>query len=219
MNEHGQPIEFSEEAGKIRRLEDIPNIQTIEIPPIDYLVPGMIARNTLNLWAGADGTAKTFLAMRMALAVATGGLFLGRRCQRARVLYLDYENPSFAIRDRMDLMTGGTVAPDLHIWGTWLEQQPPQIGSELLLTIAKDSKPLIIVDPFRYAHGAEENDSTAMMGIMQCLRYCAAAGGAVIVLHTTLPGRKALPGVVQPQSKGRWTSPTCRRWPIRMTAG
>jgi hypothetical protein len=80
-------------------------------------------------------------------------------------------------------MTGGMVAPDLHVWGTWLEHQPPQIGSELLLTMAKDSKPLIIVDPFRYAHGAEENDSTEMMGVMQCLRYCAAAGGAVVILH------------------------------------
>ena len=53
----------------------------------------------------------------------------------------------------------------------------------MLLTIAKETKPLIIVDPFRYAHGAEENDSTAMMGVMQMLRYCAAAGGAVVILH------------------------------------
>ena len=177
-----QPV-ISPSPGTIRRLADIPCIQTMEIPPIDYLVPGMISRNTITLWTGADGTAKTFLALKMAIAVATGGEFLGCRCQQAAVLYLDYENPSFAIRDRLDLMAGEMIVPDLHVWGTWLEHQPPQIGSELLLTIAKESRPLIIVDPFRYSHSAEENDSTEMMAVMQHLRYCAAAGGAVVILH------------------------------------
>src|SRR5437870_10438013 len=153
--------------GNIRRLQDVPNVQTLQIPPIDYLVPGLIPRNTITLWTGADGTAKTFLALKMAIAVASGGEFLGRRCQQAPVLYLDYENPSFAVRDRLDLMTAETVIPNLYIWGTWLEQQPPQIGSDLLLSIAKEERPLIIVDPFRYSHSAEENDSTAMMAVMQ----------------------------------------------------
>ena len=184
----GVPIEFSaaptqQAADRIRGLDDIPNIQTMEIPPIDYLVPGLISRSTITLWTGADGTAKTYLAQRMAIAVATGGEFLGRRCQQAEVLYLDYENPSFAIRDRLDLMTGGTVIPNLHVWGTWLEQDPPQIGSELLLTIAKESRPLIVVDPFRYSHSAEENDSTEMSAVMQQLGYCKKQGCAVVILH------------------------------------
>ena len=166
----------------IRQFDEIPDLQTMEIPPIDYLVEGMIARKTLSLWTGSDGTAKTFLLQKMMIAVATGSPFLGRHCQVAPVFYLDYENPSFSVRDRLDLMAGGPI-PNLKIWGTWLEQQPPQIGNELLLAIAKETKPLIIIDPFRYAHGAEENDSTEMMGVMQMLRYYAAAGGAVIILH------------------------------------
>ena len=166
----------------IRRFDQIPDVMTMEIPAIEYLVDGMISRKTITLWTGSDGTAKTFLAQKMAIAVATGGHFLGRRCQRARVLYLDYENPSFAVRGRLDLMAGGPI-DGLKVWGTWLELQPPQIGNELLLTIARDAQPLIIIDPFRYAHAAEENDSTSMMGVMQMLRSCATAGGAVVILH------------------------------------
>ena len=116
-------------------------------------------------------------------AVASGGEFLGRRCQQAPVLYLDYENPSFAVRDRLDLMTAETVIPNLYIWGTWLEQQPPQIGSDLLLSIAKEERPLIIVDPFRYSHSADENDSRAMLPVMQQLAFCKSRGSAVVVLH------------------------------------
>jgi hypothetical protein len=186
----------------IRRFDQIPDIMTMEIPPIEPLVDGMISRGTITLWTGSDGTAKTFLIQKMACAVATGGEFLGRRCHAAPVLYLDYENPSFAVRDRLDLMAGGPI-PGLKVWGTWLEQQPPQIGNELLLTIAKETKPLIIIDPFRYAHGAEENDSTEMMAVMQMLRYCAAAGGAVVIVHhpaksegSTGRGSSAIKGAV-----------------------
>ena len=166
----------------IRKFDQIPDIMTMKIPAIEYLVDGLIARGTITLWTGSDGTAKSFLVQSMSIAVATGGKFLGRHCQIAPVLYLDYENPSFAVRERLDVMAGGPVA-GLKVWGTWLEQQPPQVGNELLLSIAKETKPLIIVDPFRYAHGAEENDSTEMMAVMQMLRYCAASGGAVVILH------------------------------------
>jgi hypothetical protein len=181
----GIPLDFNEPLvtpSPIRSLADIPDLLTMTIRPIEYLVDGLIARGTITLWTGPDGAAKTFLTQKMAIAVATGGQFLGRRCRRCGTLILDYENPAFAVRERLELMAGGPI-DGLKIWGTWLEQQPPQIGNELLLSIAKDSKPLIIVDPFRYSHGAEENDSTAMMGVMQMLRYCAAAGGAVVVLH------------------------------------
>ena len=171
-------------SAEIRKFDQIPDIMTMQVPPIDWLVDGLIARGTITLWTGTDGTAKTFLAQKMAIAVATGGSFLGRRCQRWPVLYLDFENPAYAVQDRINLMAGGADSiGDLKVWGTWNQEQPPQIGSELLLTIAKDTKPLIIVDPFLYAHGADENSSTEMAGIMKTLRYCAAVGGAVIIVH------------------------------------
>ena len=169
--------------GIIRCFDDIPDILTMDIPPIKYLVDGMIPRGAMVLWAGSDGVAKTYLAQKLAVAVATGGKFLGRGCQQAPVLILDYENPSYIVRKRLDVLTGGPIGTKLKVWGTWLPEQPPQIGSELLLTIAQETQPLIIVDPFRYAHGAEENDSTEMMAVMQQLRYCAVKGAAVVILH------------------------------------
>ena len=87
------------------------------------------------------------------------------------------------MRDRLDQITGDRLAQNLHVWGTWLEQQPPPIGSDLLSAIAKETKPLLIVDPFRFAHGQDENDSTAMMAVMQTLRSYAAFGCAVVLLH------------------------------------
>src|SRR5215471_9549392 len=172
---------------KILKFTDIPDITTMEIPPAEYLVPALgIARNTITLWTGPDGDGKTYLAQVMALAVARAGEFLGMQCQQATVLYLDLENPAYIVQDRMQALIENGYSPvGLRFWGTWLpiDQQPPQAGSELLLMICKESKPLLIVDPFRYFHKAEENDSTAMAGVMQYLRACARYGCAVVILH------------------------------------
>ena len=172
---------------RIRSFADIPDITNLPIPQVEYLVPALgIARNTITLWTGSDGEGKTYLAQVMALAVARGDTFLGMICQQAQVLYLDLENPGYVVQDRMQSLLDDRTAPGgLRFWGTWLEidQQPPHAGSELLLTIAKETKPLVIVDPFRYFHDGEENDSTAMAGVMQYLRACAAHGCAVVILH------------------------------------
>jgi hypothetical protein len=166
----------------ISRYGDIPDIMEIDVPPLDWVVDGLFPRKSLTLWAGADGTAKTYLAMKMAIAVSLGSSFLNRICRRTPVLYLDYENPDHEVKSRTLRMAHGSV-PALKIWGTWLRQQPPPIGDPLLLKIAEEEQPLIIVDPFRYAHSADENDSTEMIPIMRHLRSYAAAGAVVIVLH------------------------------------
>lgn len=54
----------------IRRLSDIPNIQSLEIPEREYIVPGVIARSTITLWTGDCGAGKSYLLLRMAVAVA-----------------------------------------------------------------------------------------------------------------------------------------------------
>ena len=112
----------------IRRFDEIPDIMTMTIPPMEYLVDGLIARGTITLWTGSDGTAKTFIAQKMSVAVASGSKFLGRRCHAAPVLYLDFENPSFAVRERLDVMAGGPI-PGLKMWGTWLEQRRLRSGT------------------------------------------------------------------------------------------
>jgi len=186
----GVRLEFNEPVvtpGRIRSFADIPDVITMAIPPAEYLVPALgIARNTITLWTGPDGDGKTFLGQMMALAVSRGEIFLGMRCPPSPVLYLDLENPGYVVQERMQaLVADGDRPADLRLWGTWLEidQQPPHVGSELLLTICKETRPLLIVDPFRYFHQAEENDSTAMSGVMQYLRACAAYGCAVVILH------------------------------------
>ena len=175
--------ESSNSAAPIRGFDSVPNLLTMQIDPMDYVVQGLIPSRSLTLWTGTDGTAKTFLAQKMAVAVSTGAKFLGAQCRKMPVLYLDYENPNFVVRQRLELMGAEPNNLNLKVWGTWLAEQPPQIGNQILPTIAKEVRPLMLFDPFRYSHGAEENDSTEMMQVMKDLRACVVAGATVIVFH------------------------------------
>lgn len=168
----------------IRHFQDIPEIQIVDIPPADYIVPALgIARNTITLWTGEDGSGKTILAYAMSLAVAQGQSFLEMSCQQCPVLYLDLENPGYVAQGRVRAMLGRQRIPQLRVWGTWGEVQPPQFGSPQLLRICKETHPLVVVDPFRYFHDADEDSSTAMAPVMRYLRACAVSGGAVVILH------------------------------------
>jgi hypothetical protein len=176
------PTELSRNCA--RRFQDIPEIQVLNIPPVDYIVPALgIARNTITLWTGEDGSGKTILAYAMSGAVARGQSFLGMSCQQCPVLYLDLENPAYVAQDRVRAMLGEQSVPQLRVWGTWNEVQPPQCGNPELLRICNETHPLLIVDPFRYFHDGDEDSSTAMAPVMKYLRACAVSGGAVVVLH------------------------------------
>jgi hypothetical protein len=170
------------------RFEDIPDIFGLNIKPLEVLVPRIVARKCLTLIAGDDGVAKSLLAMKLAVAVATGGTFLGEQCIKAPVLYIDYENPDGVVLDRMRLVAGGPV-PKLKIWGTWLGPPlgpPPLVGTDAanaLLRLAEEVKPLFVFDALRDAHEAKENDSDEMSHIMKFLRRLSTAGAAVLILH------------------------------------
>src|SRR4249919_2360612 len=69
--------------------------------PIKWVVPGYISEGFLVL-AGRQKLGKTWLAIDMALAVATGGAAIGSiMCDRGDVLYIDMENGPRRIQSRI----------------------------------------------------------------------------------------------------------------------
>ncbi|HEY4930056.1 MAG TPA: AAA family ATPase [Terriglobales bacterium] len=166
----------------IRSVMDLPNITSADIQPPEWLIDGLIPRGSLTLWVGTDGCAKSWLALAMADAVASGGAFLGRQCAHSIALYLDYENPDHEIKRRIGKIVDGDN-PLLKHWGHWVGVEPPQIGDPLLLNMCEEAQPLLIVDPLRYAHGGDENDSGEMTKVMRHLRSYAAAGATVMLMH------------------------------------
>jgi len=88
--------ERKEAARKFRRvgLREI-----FERPTPDFLIYGLLPETGVALLSASQGSFKSFLALDMALCVATGKAFKGRKTKRGRVLYVAAEGAETA-KDR-----------------------------------------------------------------------------------------------------------------------
>jgi hypothetical protein len=168
---------------RIHKSADIPCVLTLPAESVPYLVPDLLVRGAVTLINGDPGVGKSFLALKIAVATALGGNFLGFTCEQAPCWILDKENPLGLTQQRLKLLAGGSVDPDLKIWGVWLVDQPPMLGDGRLLKMASAEKPLIVFDSLIRFHDADENDASEMRNVMSHARALAAAGATVLILH------------------------------------
>lgn len=87
-----------EEFDKFRQLPMVPEPVPISWDIVehnekrDWIAEGLIAEHTKTMIAAAPKSGKTMLAIQLALAFATGGMFMNRfRCKQMKVLYIDGE--------------------------------------------------------------------------------------------------------------------------------
>jgi len=166
----------------IQTWEQIPTLD--QLPDVDtaWLVEGLIPASGITLWAGESGCYKSFIALNLCKAIIEGQAFLGRKTVRCPVLYLDRENPSSLIKDRLSIL-GIPTDVSFRYWGGWHEEQPPSINDHRLLELVKKNRPLIIIDSFIRFHGSDENSATEMGRVMAQLRGLANAGATILMLH------------------------------------
>ncbi|HEY3929866.1 MAG TPA: AAA family ATPase [Candidatus Koribacter sp.] len=169
----------------IRCWEEIPDVFAMAAPATEWLVEGILPRASVTLLAGEPGSYKTWLALALLHGVTSGGMFLGRKCAQASVLYLDRENPLAVMRERLAVLgIEQSAAANCRIWGGWLADAPPGIGDVRLLEIARERRPLIVFDSLiRFHAAADENSATAMAMVMADLRALANMGATVVALH------------------------------------
>lgn len=90
-------------------------LKTMKLPPLQWVVADLIG---IGLWllAAPPKTGKSFMVLRLLLALATGGLAFGKiRVTRTPVLYLALEDNKRRLRSRlsmMDLGLGEDVWPE-----------------------------------------------------------------------------------------------------------
>ncbi len=176
------------------------------IPPPEYLVEGYFTRNSLIALYGRPGTAKSFIAISMALAIVTGSDWFGHPVHRGPVLYVAGEGTSgLAQRQRawqemcgIDDLTGMLWLP----YAVNLLQSDWSLG---LAELAADvGAVLVVVDTLaRSMVGGDENRSGDMAQAVEAADVIRRKSGAtsMFVHHTpkdgaTLRGHSALEGAV-----------------------
>ena len=82
----------------------VPDLTDEEKLPPEFIVDGMIPVG-MTILAGAPKIRKSFLALQLAIAVATGNKFLGRDTKKCDVVYFDLEGSKSRISNRADRMS------------------------------------------------------------------------------------------------------------------
>lgn len=166
---------------RITSMRQIPDPLSLPIEPVDWLVDGLMVMNSVTVMAAVPGAGKSSLALAITKSAILGTDFIGRAVKQLPVLYLDRENPKSLVQDRLARMFGAqSLVP---YWGLWLDDPPPLLNDPRLLRIAKEDKPLIVVDSLIRFHESDENDTTEMSKQLGHLRALQAAGATVLVLH------------------------------------
>ncbi len=166
-----------------------------ERPP---LIHGLLRRGeTANLVAAAK-CGKSWMSLDLALAVATGGLFLGTfQCEPGRVLLIDNELHRETLAHRMPkVMAARNIGMGLVGRKIFVESLRGKLrdlpGMEGYFRSLEPGRfDLIVCDAFyRFLpSGMDENDNGAMAGLYNLIdRYAQITGSSFVLIHHTSKG-------------------------------
>ncbi|MGV5046697.1 AAA family ATPase [Rhodococcus pyridinivorans] len=169
---------------------------TMDAP--DPLVKGVLDAGALAEMVGTRATAKTFVALDMALAVATGTPWAKHSTVRGRVLYLVGEGGgrAFGIRLEAWCRKHGVNLPDLREWFVGMDGAVPFMSSrwDELVEFAADYRPaLVVVDTLgRHSTGMDENSNSDAHRAVELVKALQdRTGAAVMLLHHPAKGGSA----------------------------
>lgn len=139
---------------------------------IDWLVEGLVPRHSVALIAALQGRGKSWLALDLAYAAATGGQWVGRfPVKRSRVLIVDEENQPPLFHRRLHLLATGrrcAVPDDVFVLaGKGVNFDDADSFKALRQEIARKRPQLVIVDSLIRVHRRDENEATGMASVFR----------------------------------------------------
>lgn len=145
---------------------------------VEWLVPGIIGRESLGFVAGLQETGKTWITMDLAVEVARGGLWLGKfPTNKAKVLFIDQERFHAETRRRLRAIMGAkAIGPaqldgNLTVWcGTSIRLDLDNSFNALQRRMETLRPELVIVDSFATFHTKEENNRTDIQTVLERIK-------------------------------------------------
>lgn len=130
----------------------VPDLTDEERRPPEFIIDGIIPCG-MTFLSGAPKIRKTFMALQMAISVASGQPFLGHNTTKCDVAYLDLEGSKSRVSFRTDRMTM-KIPRNVYITNTITERLADGLVDKLQqLHRARPSIRLIIIDTYSRARG------------------------------------------------------------------
>jgi len=167
-----------------------------------WLIQGLWAQAAVGCIGATPKSGKTWLALEMALAVASGTPCLGRFPvpKRGTVLMYAAEDPAQAMKERAAELASARRL-DLDGLAVGLITEPalrldaPGHRLRLAVTVEKLKPRLLVLDPLVRLHRADENSSSEISELLGFLRSLQRAHGvAIAVVHHVRKSGAGQPG-------------------------
>ena len=171
-------------------------------PERKWLIDELWSHQAVGIIGGEPKSGKSFLALEIAIAVATGTACLShyRVQQSGTVLLYAAEDALHIVRERLGEMCRkrGIPLAQLDIWIVTVPvmRLDHKVDQQRLVHTLQTSKPtLLILDPFVRLHQIDENASGEVAPLLAFLRQQQRETGcAVILVHHTKKGSSSLRG-------------------------
>lgn len=197
IDAHAAIRELATAKTKLVVVTSLESFQAKEFPPAVDLLSHIIHENSLNMVFASRGRGKTFFALSLAYAIATGGQFLRWKAATPRkVLYIDGEMPAGKMQERLAriaIMQGmGEYNPEFFNIIT-PDMQPPDIpmpdlstteGQAAIDAIIPPDTALIVVDNLScMCRTGRENESESWLPVQGWALRQRRNGRAVLFVH------------------------------------
>lgn len=155
-----------------------------------WIISNLIENGDQWMVSGQPKVGKSIFAMSLAVAVATGGSFIGYECLTAkRVLYFDLELKDRVFWARIDQMfcenepaeINNLIRPNNL---TSLDVYNDEDQKFIVDTIAVTRPDLIVWDVLSRMHCKDENDNSSMKQVLQKIRSLSDSKAHLIVHHS-----------------------------------
>jgi AAA domain len=151
------------------RVRTLQEIITADYPERTPIVENFLSPGETGLLIARQKEGKSTLALQLAIDISRGEPFLGRYATRqSLVLYTDYENRPYRLRERgLDVAQGRPVNDVVYIaFDRISDRNVALIGEDFdhLQDIVSELQPgLLVLDPLRYAVLADSSDERAIV--------------------------------------------------------
>jgi len=162
-----------------------------DFPEPTWIVPELIPIGLISL-AGRPKIGKSWMALQLAIAVASGGYFLGKTVDQAEVLYLAFEDPGRRLKSRVKQIGVKRDAPI-----TFMTEYRPLDGdglNDLYIQVASGRYKLVVVDTFGRSLTAgkleikDYSDNVAVLSPLQKMAQKHAVAILLVDHHSKING-------------------------------
>ena len=172
----------------------ISDFLTLELPERSFLLNPIIPQQGLALLYAPRGLGKTYAALSIALAVASGGEVYGWQATTPhQVLYIDGEMPACSMQERLNGLSKGMglsvpspeffqiITPDLQT--VPMPNLASTVGQQAIDALIQDIKLVVIDNLATLCRNGRENESDSWMPVQSWLLDLRRRGLSVLIVH------------------------------------